>query len=115
SFSDLRAIDPANMTDGLAPIVLQSIFAGLVDFDFDGKVVPDLAERLEVLDEGKAYRFFLHEGIRFHDGEELLASDVKRSAERALHPTAPNPYSGSFSTLVGQPEFTAGKADHVSG
>lgn len=115
TFGDVRAVDPANITDGLAPQVLQALFAGLVDFDQGGEIVADLAERFEVLDEGKTYRFTLREGARFHDGEEVTAEDVKRSSERALHPKSPNPYTSNFTTLVGLPAFTAGTADAISG
>jgi ABC-type transport system substrate-binding protein len=100
SFGDVRAIDPANITDGLAPQVLEALFAGLVDFDEHGKIITDLADHYEVLDEGKTYRFTLREGARFHDGDEVTAEDVKRSTERALGPKAPNPYTTNFGSLV---------------
>lgn len=115
SFGDIRAVDPANMTDGLAPQVLEAVLAGLIDFDGKGKIVPDLADHFDVLDEGKTYRFTLRQGARFHDGEEVTAEDVKRSSERALGPKAPNPYTSNFTSLVGLPAFTAGKADAISG
>jgi ABC-type transport system substrate-binding protein len=115
SFGDVRAIDPANITDGLAPQILQHLFAGLVDYDASGKIVPDLAERMEVLDGARTYRFTLRRGVRFHDGDELTAEDVKRSSERALHPSAPNPYTGNFASLMGLSELTSKAAEHVSG
>lgn len=115
TFGDIRAVDPANIADGLAPQVLEQMFAGLVDYDYDGKLVPDLAERWEVADEGKTYRFFLREGVKFHDGEELTAEDVKRSVERALHGSAPNAYAGYLSMLVGFDELNAKKAETMDG
>jgi ABC-type transport system substrate-binding protein len=115
TFADARSIDPANIADGLAPPILEQIFAGLVDYDLEGKIVPDLAARWTVEDDGKTYRYFLREGARFHDGEEVTAADVKRSAERALHPSAPNPYSSYFTSLVGYADFAAKKAQEVSG
>ncbi|WP_146653905.1 ABC transporter substrate-binding protein [Labilithrix luteola] len=115
SFSDLRGLDPANISDGLAPQVLEAIFAGLVDYDANGKIVPDLAERWTVEDGGKTLRFYLHQGARFHDGEEVTADDVKRSVERALHPSAPNPSSSYFESLVGFGEFAAKKTETLEG
>jgi ABC-type transport system substrate-binding protein len=50
-----------------------------------------------------------------HDGEELTADDVKRSIERALHPTAPNPYASYFEGIVGVPDYARGQAPHVAG
>jgi ABC-type transport system substrate-binding protein len=115
SFGDIRALDPANMGDGLVNQILQSVFAGLVDYDLEGKIQPDLAERWATSDDGKSIRFVLREGARFHDGEEVTADDVKRSIERALHPSAPNPYSAYFGSIVGYADFTEKKAEHLEG
>ncbi|MBX3227047.1 MAG: ABC transporter substrate-binding protein [Labilithrix sp.] len=115
TFGDIRAIDPANVADGLAPQIVEQVFAGLVDFDHDGNIVPDLAERWELADEGKTYRFFLREGVRFHDGEEVTAADVKRSVERSLHGSAPNPYASYFTMLDGFDELNAKKAETMPG
>jgi ABC-type transport system substrate-binding protein len=115
SFADIRALDPANLTDGLAPQMAEALFAGLVDFDAEGKVRADLAERWTVEDGGKTYRFVLRQGARFHDGEEVTSDDVKRSVERALHPSAPNPLTSYFESLAGYAAFTGKKAEHLDG
>lgn len=115
TFGDTRAIDPANVADGLAPQILESMFAGLIDYDTSAKIVPDIAERWTVEDDGKTYRFFLREGVRFHDGEELTADDVKRSVERALHGSAPNPYASYYASIVGFEELNGKKADALPG
>jgi ABC-type transport system substrate-binding protein len=115
TFGDVRSLDPANVADGLSPQILETLFAGLVDYDASGKIQPDLAERWVVEDEGKTYRFFLRQGARFHDGEEVTAEDVKRSVTRALHPSAPNPYATYYSSIVGLSELTAKKTESLSG
>lgn len=115
SFGDIRTLDPANVADGIAPQILQGMFAGLVDYDLEGKLHPDLADHFTVSADGRTYRFVLREGVRFHDGEELTAEDVKRSTERALHPTSPNPSSSYYAPIVGYADFTAGKAEHLAG
>src|SRR5262245_29394633 len=53
TFGDVRSVDPANITDGLSPQILQQVFAGLVDYNLEGKIEPDLAERWTVDDDGK--------------------------------------------------------------
>ena len=79
------------------------------------RVVADLAERWDVEDGGRTYRFVLRQGVTMHDGEELTADDVKRSVERALHPTTPNPNASYFANLAGYGAFTAGHAAHLDG
>ncbi len=115
SFGDIRTLDPANVGDGLVVQTLEAMFAGLIDYDLEGKIVPDLADHWTVSDDGLTFRFVLREGARFHDGDEVTAEDVKRSAERALHPSAPNPYSSYFASLAGYDAFVAKKAEHIDG
>jgi ABC-type transport system substrate-binding protein len=115
TFADTRSIDPANVSDGIAPQIDQALYAGLVDYDAESKIVPELAERWVIEDDGLTFRFTLREGVRFHDGEELTADDVVRSVERALHPSAPNPYSSYFSSIAGYTAITKKKAEHLSG
>src|ERR1019366_4491597 len=97
SFGDFRGgLDPATNSDALAGGAVEMMFAGLVDYDETAHVVPDLASRYEVSDDGLTYRFFLREGSRFHDGDEVTADDVRRSIERALHPSTPNPWASAY-------------------
>jgi ABC-type transport system substrate-binding protein len=115
TYGDLRSgIDPASGTDqSLGPIHL--VFAGLVDYDASARVVPDLADHWNVEDGGRTYRFVLRTGVTMHDGTELTADDVKRSVERALHPSTPDPNASYFANLAGYPEYAAGKAEHLAG
>jgi ABC-type transport system substrate-binding protein len=115
SFKDIRGLDPAGPTEALADQPIHLMFAGLVDFDDRGRVVPDLAQRWEIADSGLVYRFVLHAGVQMHDGAELTADDVKRSVERALHPTTPDPDASYFEGIAGYPAYAAGTADHLDG
>ena len=115
AFADIRGLDPAATSDGLATPVIALLFSGLVEYDDAGTLVPSLASRWDVEDDGKTYRFTLREGVRFHDGEELTAADVKRSVERALHPTTPNPSSSFYEKLDGYAEYTEKKEPHLRG
>ncbi len=58
------------------------IYNGLIKIDDNREPVGDLAESFEIVDDTK-YKFKLREGVKFHNGDELKASDVKFSLERA--------------------------------
>ena len=45
--------------------------------DQDGAVIPWLADSWEMSDDGKAWTFQLHEGVKWHDGEPFTAEDVQ--------------------------------------
>jgi ABC-type transport system substrate-binding protein len=115
SFADIRGLDPAGPTEGLANQPIHLLFAGLVDFDDRGRVVPDLALRWETVDGGRVYRFVLRAGVQMHDGTELTADDVKRSVERALHRTTPDPNASYFEGIAGYPAYAADAAEHLDG
>jgi ABC-type transport system substrate-binding protein len=115
SFSDLRALDPASANDMLSLQPLHAIFAGIVDFDERGQVVPDLADHWEIDPAGTTYRFFLRQHVAMQDGQELTADDVKRSIERALHPSTPDPNTSYFASFAGFEDYEAGRTDHLAG
>jgi peptide/nickel transport system substrate-binding protein len=49
-------------------------------------IIPDLAHSWKISPDGKTYTFFLREGVRFHDGAELTAEDVKATFDRIHKP-----------------------------
>src|SRR5262247_2595228 len=64
---------------GAEDVVLKPMMENLLNRDpKTGALAPMLAERWEVLEEGRAWRFYLRKGVQFHDGHgELTAEDVK--------------------------------------
>jgi len=63
---------------GAEDVVLKPMMENLLHRDLkSGELTPLLAERWEVLEGGKAWRFYLRKGVRFHSGQELTAEDVK--------------------------------------
>lgn len=115
SLGDIRSLDPARSSDAVASAVIRLVFAALVEFDEQGRLAPELAERWEVLDGGRHVRFFLRQDVRFHDGSRFTADDMKRSLERALAPDTPNPSASYFRNIVGYDSYVAGKVPHLDG
>src|SRR5690242_20719947 len=53
----------------------------------DGQtIIPDLAQRWEITPDGKKYTFHLRKGVKFHDGADLTADDVKATYDRIARP-----------------------------
>src|SRR5918996_3127243 len=63
-----------------------NIHNSLLNLDKDLKVVPDLAKKWEASPDGLTYTFFLHEGVKFHDGTDMDAEAVKWNFEHLLEP-----------------------------
>ena len=74
-----------------------------------------LAERWESSSDGRVWRFFLREGVRFHDGRLLVADDVKASFERLLDPDGPSGIGSYFDRIVGFDDFRKHRAAHLEG
>lgn len=52
------------------------IYSGLMRPSGDGTLIPDLAKRYEISDDGMEYSFILRDDARFHDGTPVTADDV---------------------------------------
>ena len=53
----------------------------------DGQtIIPDLAHKWEISPDGKRYTFHLRKGVKFHDGADFTATDVKATYDRIARP-----------------------------
>ena len=113
---DISTLDPAIGYDWQNWSMIKSLFDGLMDYKpGTTDLVPDLAESYEVAPDGLSYTFKLRKGVKFHNGRELTADDVKWSIERAVQPETQSPGQGFFNMIAGFADVTAGKAKELSG
>ena len=114
---DPITLDPACASDAGSAEYIVEIFSGLVSFDLDLNVIPDVAEGWEVSDDGTVYTFNLRSNVIFHDNSRpVTADDFKYSLERALNPDTQSTVGEVYlDDLAGAAEFAAGDADEVTG
>ena len=62
--------------------VLFNVYEGLVKTGPDGELIPAVAERYDISDDGLVYTFTLREGVKFHNGDPVTAEDVIYSINR---------------------------------
>lgn len=62
------------------------LFDGLTDHDGQNNIIPRLAKSWEYDDETLTYTFHLEEGVKWHDGVEFTAEDVKFTIEAIMDP-----------------------------
>ncbi len=113
---DPITLDPATVGDVDSSAYVVEIYRGLVSFDKNLKIVPEIAQSWDTSSDGKVYTFHLRQDAKFQDGRPVTADDVKYSLERAANPqtrstTAPL-YLGD---IVGFMDKYTGKAQDVSG
>jgi oligopeptide transport system substrate-binding protein len=105
-----RSYDPAHGGgDGM-------VFSGLVSFNDQFQVAPELAESWEVSGGGMVYTFHLRRDARFHNGRPVTSADVVYSWERAASPQTDSDLVLTYlGDIVGVKEMRAGEAEHISG
>lgn len=109
-------LDPALSQEMSSHTYIMHIFSGLVAFDRDMNLVPDIAKSWEVDDDGDTYTFHLREGVRFHNGEGVTAADFKYSWERACHPRTKSPTATTYlNDIVGVMEMLSGDSEEIEG
>ncbi|MDO8674032.1 MAG: ABC transporter substrate-binding protein, partial [Dehalococcoidia bacterium] len=64
----------------------RAIFDVLLEYDDEDKLVPGIAERWEIAPDGMSQTFYIRKGVKFHNGDDLTAADVKFSIERMMGP-----------------------------
>jgi peptide/nickel transport system substrate-binding protein len=96
--ADINTFEPANISSRDNANIARHIFGTLYTISGDGEVSPDLAENLEISDDGLNYVYTLREGLTCHDGEALTAEDAAYSFNRAKDPA--NQFTGNTPGFV---------------
>lgn len=93
-------LDPtAGAAAAIDEIVYANIFEGLTRIGPRGEVMPQLAESWTISEDGKTYTFKLHTGVKYHDGTDFNADDVKFSLDRARAEKSTNAQKGLFAAI----------------
>lgn len=89
--------------------LLFSIYEALVRLDDQGRYQPSVAERWEVSEDARSWTFHIRDGVRFHNGERLRASDVVATLGRVLDPAIGGAFGtqGVYISYLGTAEITA--------
>jgi oligopeptide transport system substrate-binding protein len=101
SDSTLGTLDPAQINAETDVEIYQNLFDGLLKFDDNLKVVPDIATSLPTISsDGLTYTFKLNPNAKFSNGHAVKASDFIYSFSRAAAEGG-NAYGGNFDHIVG--------------
>ena len=79
-------------------VLLSNVAQGLVRFDASGQIVPGLAERWNVTDDGLSYIFRL-QSMDWPDGRKLTAQQVARLLRRQIASRSNNPLKDTLGAI----------------
>ena len=94
-------LDPtADATASIDGIFTHNVFQSLTTVTEAGEVLPDLATSWTISDDNLTYTFSLVQGVKYHDGSDFNADDVKFSFDRAMAEESVNPSKGIFKSIA---------------
>ncbi len=93
---DASYLNPVLASDSASASINSLIYNGLVKYDKDLVLTGDLADRWEIKNNGKEIIFYLKKNVKWHDGTNFTADDVKFTYEKLIDPNIKTPYSSDF-------------------
>src|SRR5262249_23000839 len=93
-------LDPtAGAAAAIDEVRYANVFEGLNRIRSKGEGLPALAESWTISDDGNAYTYKLRTGVKFHDGTDFNADDVKFSLDRARAENSVNAQKVLFAAI----------------
>lgn len=95
-----RFVNPALAITRADQDVTTLIYRSLMKIDPDGQLVNDIAENIDISNDGLTYSITLHKNISFHDGTKLTAKDVVFSIQLIQNPDLKSPLRGNWTDVT---------------
>ena len=106
---DLGTLDPAMIATETEADIAQNLFDGLLRFDGNLTVVPDIAAKMPQLSaDGLTYTFTLRDDVKFWNGDPVTSKDVLYSWNRAA--AVQGPYASNLSAITGYDDVAKNQA-----
>ncbi|HWP56998.1 MAG TPA: ABC transporter substrate-binding protein [Candidatus Acidoferrales bacterium] len=83
---DLTMMNPMVRTQSTDRSIRDLMYESLLGIDLRGNIQPYLADSWDISADGKVYTFRLRKDVRFHDGREMTAEDVKFCIDYTMNP-----------------------------
>lgn len=100
-------LDPQLGVDAVSIMVTNGTLEGLVRIH-DGKILPGMAERWEISDDGLTYTFHLRDA-KWSDGNPVTAQDFEFACLRLLNPETAAEYAFQGHYILNGEKFNTGK------
>lgn len=115
SASALKTTDPSMVTDINDSNIVTPMNLGLVQFGPDTEVIGAIAKTWHLESDNVTWNFIMRKDMKFHNGRNITARDVKYSYERLLSSRLNSPNRWFLSMIKGAEDFYHGRTDEVPG
>jgi oligopeptide transport system substrate-binding protein len=106
---DPASLDPRFVRDLTSSTTMRLLFEGLMRTGKDGRIVPGIAESVEISEDQKTYTFHLRTSM-WGDGTPLTAEDFVQTWQSILSPSIPAPNAYQLYPIQGAKLAKEGKA-----
>lgn len=96
SIGEPSTLIPILASDSASRDVAGQVYNGLVRYDKNLKLEPELAESWEVSPDGLVITFHLRKGVKWHDGQPFTSRDVLYTYKVTIDPKTPTAYAENF-------------------
>ncbi len=107
--AEVQTLDPHRAEGVPAGNVLRDLFEGLVIEAPDGRLIPGTAERWEISEDGRLYRFHLRPQARWSNGDPVTAHDFVFGLRRSVDPATGSHYARMLAPVAGARAVIAGE------
>ncbi len=111
--SEPQSLDPQISTGVPSSHIQRDLFEGLVAEDKDGNVVPGIAEKWEISEDGKVYTFHLRD-TSWTNGDKVTADDVVFAWQRGVNPATGSDYAFMLYPIKNAKAIAEGKEKDLS-
>ncbi len=94
-----RFINPALSITRADQDTVALLYSGLMKIDQEGNLIGDLAEKIEVSEDGRVYHVTLNTNRKFHDGTPITTRDVIYTIELVKDPALKSPQRGNWNDV----------------
>ncbi len=82
--------------DASSAEITSQIYDGLVRYNRNFKIVPDLAKSWKISNGGKTITFYLRRNVYWQNGQKFTAKDVLFTYRLMVNPKTPTPYAAKY-------------------
>ena len=103
------SLDPQRARTDTSLNVIRDLFEGLTAVGGDGRPVPAAAESWTVSTDGREYRFRLRQGLRWSNGDPVVAGDFVVGMRRLVDPATASQYAQILEPVVNAAAIVRGE------
>lgn len=104
----------AHVADIPSYIIVRDLYQGLVQAAQDGSLLPGVAEKWEIEDDGKLYRFYLRPNAKWSNGDPVTAHDFVFGWQHMVDPKTASVYAYMLYPVLNAERINKGEEKNVS-